>query len=54
MESLIIGLLGIFCPYLKAMAAKTGSPIDDMIVNIICMAVTSTPQPTQPDTKTKP
>jgi len=36
MEKLIIGLLRLFCPYLKAMAEKTGSMIDDMIVNVLC------------------
>ncbi len=36
MEDFIIKLLRTFCPYLKAMAAKTGSPVDDIIVGILC------------------
>jgi len=36
MEQLIIDLIRLLCPYLKKMAAKTGSPIDDIVVNIIC------------------
>jgi len=39
MEQLIIKLIEVLCPYLKEMAKKTGSPIDDMIVNIICSLV---------------
>jgi hypothetical protein len=39
MEKLIIDLIRLLCPYLKAMAAKTGSPVDDVIVNIICSLV---------------
>jgi hypothetical protein len=39
METIILGLLRLFCPYLKKMAEKTGSPIDDMIVGILCRAV---------------
>ena len=35
MERLIIDLLRLLCPYLKEMAKKTGSPIDDIIVRII-------------------
>lgn len=35
MEKLIIDLIKLLCPYLKAMASKTGSPVDDVIVNII-------------------
>lgn len=37
MEKIIIGLLRVLCPQLKAMAKKTASPIDDIVVNIICM-----------------
>ena len=37
MEKIIIGLLKVLCPHLKAMAANTSSPIDDIVVNIICM-----------------
>lgn len=39
MEKLEIDLIKLLCPYLKEMAKKTGSPIDDMIVNIICSLV---------------
>jgi len=39
MEKLIVGLLRLFCPYLKTMAANTSNPIDDMIVRILCTAV---------------
>lgn len=39
MEKLIIGLLRLFCPYLKKMAAKTENPVDNLIVSIICQAV---------------
>lgn len=35
----IIRLLKVLCPYLKKMSAKTASPIDDYIVNIICTLV---------------
>lgn len=37
--SFIIKLLKVLCPYLKKMAAKTASPIDDYIVDIICALV---------------
>jgi len=37
MEQMIIGLLKVLCPHLKAMAKKTATPIDDIVVNIICM-----------------
>lgn len=37
MENIIIGILKVLCPHLKAMAAKTASPIDDIVVNIVCM-----------------
>lgn len=37
MEKLIIGLLKVLCPALKEMAANTSNPIDDIVVNIICM-----------------
>ena len=37
MEKLIIGLLKVLCPHLKAMAKNTSNPIDDIVVNIICM-----------------
>lgn len=36
MEKLIIELIRLLCPYLKEMARKTGTPIDDFIVKIIC------------------
>ena len=39
MEKLIIELLRLLCPYLKAMAEKTQSPIDDFVVKIICSLV---------------
>ena len=37
MEKLIVGLLRVLCPHLKAMAKNTSNPIDDIVVNIICM-----------------
>lgn len=37
MEKLIIGLLRVLCPHLKAMAKNTSNPVDDIVVNIICM-----------------
>lgn len=37
MEQIIVGLLRVLCPHLKIMAAKSASPIDDVVVNIICM-----------------
>ena len=37
MEKLIVGLLRVLCPHLKAMAANTSNPIDDIVVNIVCM-----------------
>lgn len=46
MESLVINMLRLLCPYLIAMAKKTGTPIDDMVVRIICGLVI--PQNTQP------
>ena len=39
MEELIINLIKLLCPYLKEMAKKTGSPVDDFIVKIICSLV---------------
>jgi len=39
MEQLIIGLIRLLCPYLKEMVKKTKSPIDDMVVRIICSLV---------------
>lgn len=39
MEKLIIGLLRLFCPYLRKMAENTGNIVDDMIVSILCKAV---------------
>jgi len=39
MEKIITGLLKLFCPYLKEMARKTKSPVDDMIVRILCACV---------------
>ena len=36
METLVVGLLRLLCPYLIAMAKKTGTPIDDAVVRIIC------------------
>lgn len=39
MEQLIINLIKLLCPYLREMAKKTGSPIDDVIVKIICSLV---------------
>ncbi|GAH64091.1 unnamed protein product [marine sediment metagenome] len=39
MEQLIINIIRLLAPYLREMAKKTDSPIDDMIVNIICSLV---------------
>jgi len=39
METLIINLIRLLCPYLKEMAKKTESPIDDLVVRIICSLV---------------
>lgn len=36
MEELIRDLLRVLCPHLKAMAANTRNPVDNMIVAIIC------------------
>lgn len=37
METVIRQLLRVLCPHLKAMAANTSNPIDDIVVNIVCM-----------------
>lgn len=37
MEQLIVGILKVLCPHLKKMAAQTANPVDDIIVNIVCM-----------------
>ena len=37
MEQIILGLLRVLCPQLKAMAKNTSNPVDDVAVNIICM-----------------
>ena len=37
METIVIGILRVLCPHLKRMAAKTENPIDDIVVNLICM-----------------
>ena len=37
METVIRALLRALCPHLKAMAANTSNPIDDIVVNIVCM-----------------
>lgn len=42
MEELLINLLKILCPYLQRMAKKTASPVDDLVVRIICGAVEET------------
>ncbi len=39
MEKLIIELVRLLCPYLKEMAKKTASPVDDFVVRIICSFV---------------
>lgn len=36
MDTLILNLLKVFCPYLKDMAKRTANPIDDVIVRILC------------------
>lgn len=44
MEELIVGLLKLFCPFLRKMAQKTGSPLDDMIVSILCKVTEKAPE----------
>jgi len=44
MEKIIISLLRVLCPHLKAMAKKTASPVDDIVVNIICMIAGHDPE----------
>jgi len=44
MENLIIGLLRLLCPHLKTMAKNTASPVDDIVVNIICMIAGHDPE----------
>jgi len=39
MEELIVELIRLLCPYLKKMAEKTKSPIDDIVVRVICSLV---------------
>jgi len=46
MEILIIGLLRVLCPHLKKMAAESKNPVDDIVVNIICMIAGDDPQKT--------
>lgn len=38
---LILALIRLLCPYLKAMAEKSDSPVDDYVVAIICSMVTT-------------
>lgn len=44
MEQVIIGILRVLCPHLKAMAKKSASPVDDIVVNIICMIAGAEPE----------
>lgn len=44
MEKIIVALLRVLCPHLKRMAANTSNPIDDIVVNIICMIAKSEPE----------
>jgi hypothetical protein len=37
METLIKELLRVLCPHLRRMAANTSNPVDDIVVNIVCM-----------------
>jgi len=37
MEIIIRELLKVLCPHLQAMAKNTSNPIDDIVVNIVCM-----------------
>lgn len=37
MEQIIVGVLRVLCPHLKKMAAKTANPVDDIVVNLLCM-----------------
>jgi len=46
MEKLIVGLLRVLCPHLKDMAKRTENPVDDVVVNIICMIAGDDPQQT--------
>jgi hypothetical protein len=47
MEKLIVGLLRVLCPHLRAMAQNTSNPIDDIVVNIICMVAGYEPEEKQ-------
>jgi len=40
MEKLIVAVITLLCPYLEEMAKKTQSPIDDLVVKLICSLVT--------------
>jgi len=46
MENLIVGLLRVLCPHLKKMAAESKNPIDDIVVNIVCLIAGEEPQRT--------
>jgi len=37
----IMALLKVLCPYLRRMADKTATPIDNYIVDMICSLVTT-------------
>lgn len=37
MEQIIVGLLRVLCPVLRDMAENSSNPVDDIVVNIICM-----------------
>lgn len=39
MEVLLVNLIRMLCPYLKEMAERSDSPVDDMVVRIICSFV---------------
>jgi len=44
MENVIKELLRVLCPHLKAMAANTSNPIDDIVINIVCMIAGEEPK----------
>lgn len=43
MDQLIVGLLRVLCPHLKKMAEQTKNPVDDVVVNIVCLIAGAKP-----------
>lgn len=48
MDTLIVNILRLLCPYLIAMAQKTNTPIDDAVVRMICGLVLPNTSKKQP------